>query len=131
MPKIDKTVKNETAYIALWVLIFSVLMQAVFLILKKWEYTVLLGNMLSAALGIGNFLLMGLAVQSAVSKEEKEAKDTLKVSQALRTLLLFVVLVIGVLLDCFNTWAVIIPLFFPRLAIAIRPLVKKEAETSE
>ena len=67
---------------------------------------------------------MGLAVQSAVNKEEKEAKETMRASQSLRTLLLFVVVAIGVLLDCFNTVAVIIPLFFPRIAIAIRPVAK-------
>lgn len=124
MAKIDETVKKETGYIALWVLIFSLLMQAVFLLLRRWDYTVLLGNLLSGALGICNFLLMGLAVQSAVNKEEKEAKETMRASQSLRTLLLFVVVAIGVLLDCFNTVAVIIPLFFPRIAIAIRPVAK-------
>ena len=124
MAKIDETVKKETGYIALWVLIFSLLMQAVFLLLRRWDYTVLLGNLLSGALGICNFLLMGLAVQSAVNKEEKEAKETMRASQSLRTLLLFAVVAIGVLLDCFNTVAVIIPLFFPRIAIAIRPVAK-------
>ncbi|MBR5538559.1 MAG: hypothetical protein IKU61_01530 [Clostridia bacterium] len=124
MVKIDATVKKETGYIALWVLIFSFLMQAVFLLLHRWDYTVLLGNLLSGALGVCNFLLMGLAVQSAVNKEEKEAKETMRVSQALRTFLLFAVAAVGVLLSCFNTWAVIIPLFFPRIAIAIRPFVK-------
>ena len=124
LTKIDETVNKETGYIALWILIFSILMQAVFLVAGRWSYTVLLGNLLSGALGTGNFLLMGLAVQNAVGKEEKEAKDVMKVSQALRTLLLFVVVALGVLLSCFDTVAVIIPLFFPRLAIAIRPLVK-------
>ncbi len=122
--KIDTTVKKETGYIAFWVLVFSILMQSIFLVVRRWDYTVLLGNILSGALGVVNFLLMGIAVQSAVNKEDKEAKDTMKVSQSLRTLLLFVVVAVGVLLDCFNTVAVIVPLFFPRLAIAIRPLVK-------
>ena len=124
MIRIDETVKKETGYIAFWVLIFSILMQAVFLVVRRWDYTVLLGNLLSGALGIANFLLMGFAVQNAVEKEEKEAKDTMKASQSMRTLLLFVVVAAGVLLDCFNTVAVIVPLFFPRLAIAIRPIAK-------
>ena len=124
MIKIDETVKKETGYIAFWVLILSILMQAIFLVAHRWDYTVLLGNLLSGALGIGNFLLMGLAVQSAVGKEEREAKETMRASQSLRTLLLFVVVALGVLLDCFHTIAVIVPLFFPRIAIAIRPIVK-------
>ncbi|MBQ4556208.1 MAG: hypothetical protein IJA60_00990 [Clostridia bacterium] len=124
MAKIDETVKKETGYIAVWMIVFSALMQAVFLVVRHWDYTVLLGNILSGVLGVANFLLLGLAVQSAVGKEEKEAKETMRASQSVRTLLLFVVVAVGVLLDCFNTVAVIVPLFFPRLAIAFRPIVK-------
>lgn len=54
MKKVDKTVLRETGYIALFVILLSVLMQAVFLIIGKWDYTVLLGNLLSAA-AVGNF----------------------------------------------------------------------------
>lgn len=124
MAKIDETVKKETGYIAFWVIVFSILMQAIFLVVRRWDYTVLLGNLLSGSLGILNFLLMGIAVQSAVTKDEKEAKETMRASQTLRTFLLFVVTAVGVLLPCFNTIAVVIPLFFQRIAIAIRPLVK-------
>lgn len=122
--KIDKTVKKETGYIALWTLVFSVLMQAVFLVVRHWDYTVLLGNLLSGVLGVCNFLLMGLAVQRAVEQDEKDAKTTMRASQSLRTFLLFAVAAVGVLLPCFHTVAVLVPLFFPRLAIAIRPIVK-------
>ena len=124
MIKIDKTVKKETGYIALWTLVFSILMQAVFLVVRHWDYTVLLGNLLSGVLGICNFLLMGLAVQRAAEQDEKDAKTTMRASQSLRTFLLFTVAAVGVLLPCFHTVAVLVPLFFPRLAIAIRPIVK-------
>ena len=60
MGKIDPTVKRETYYIGVWVLLLSAVLQSVFLILGKWNYTVLLGNVLSAALAVGNFLLLGL-----------------------------------------------------------------------
>lgn len=132
MPKIDKTVQKETGYIALWVLIFSVLMQATFLVIGKWDLTVLFGNLLGGALAILNFFLMGIGVQKAVGKEEKEARDMMKLSQTLRSLLVFAVAVVGVVLHCFHTVAVILPLFFPRIAVAFRPLfMKKEAENSE
>lgn len=124
MIKIDKTVKKETGYIALWTLVLSILMQAVFLVVRHWDYTVLLGNLLSGVLGVCNFLLMGLAVQRAVEQDEKDAKTTMRASQSLRTFLLFAVAAVGVLLPCFHTVAVLVPLFFPRLAIAIRPIVK-------
>lgn len=128
MAKVDKVVLKETKYIALWVIIFSLVMEAVFLIINKWDYTVLLGNLLSGAVGVLNFFLMGLGVQKAVMQEEKEAKQTMKVSNLMRTFLLFIAVVIGVTVSVFNNWAVIIPLFFPRIAILLRPLFDKRKD---
>ena len=119
MKKIDKTVLKETKFIALSVAILSILMQAIFLIMREWDLSVLLGNILGGGFSVLNFFLMGLTVQKAVGLDEKEAKNTVKASQAYRTLLMFVVAALGVTLSCFNDWATIIPLFFPRIAIAI------------
>ena len=126
MKKIDETVLKETKYIAAWIFIFSVLMQAVFLVISEWNYTVLLGNILSAVFSVLNFFLMGLTVQKALDKDEKEAKTLVKVSQLYSSLMILVVTVIGVALPCFNTVAVIVPVFFPRIAIAMRPLFDKK-----
>ena len=126
MKKVDATVKRETRYIALWVLVLSAVMQAVFLVLNKWDYTVLLGNTLSGVTAIANFFLMGLAVQGAVLKDEKDAATAMKASQAMRMFIMFVVATIGVLLSCFNTVAVLAPFFFPRIAVALRPHFDKK-----
>lgn len=131
MKKIDGVVLKETRYIAVWVLILSAVMQAVFLIGGWWDYTVLLGNVLSGAAVVLNFLGMGITVQNAVNKEEKQAGQMMKASNAVRMLGVFVVVVLGVLLDCFSTWTVIIPLFFPRLIITIRPLWDKQMRGGE
>lgn len=120
--RVDSIVLRETRYIAIFVCILSILMQIVFVAIGAWDYTVFLGNLISACAAIFNFLWMGITVQKAVEKDENGAKNTMRTSQALRTLFLFVILALGVLLDCFNMAAVIIPLFFPRLAIALRPL---------
>ncbi len=124
--KIDPTVLKETGYIATMVFIFSLALQSVFLIIGKWDYTVLLGNLLGFVAAVGNFFLMGLSVQSSLGKEEKDAKNLMKISQSLRLLLIFVIVVVGFLLSVFNTIAVVIPLLFPRIAIALRPLFMKK-----
>ena len=124
MIKLDPTVKKETAFIAAFSVLCSMLMQAVFLIIGKWDYTVLLGNLLGLVASVGNFLLLGITVQKALGKEEKEARDYMKLSQRMRTLLLFAVALVGYLLSVFNTIALVIPYLFPRLAIACRPLFK-------
>ena len=128
MQKIDKIVWKETKYIALWTLIFSAILQAVFLVIGRWDYTVLLGNLLSGTAVVLNFFAMAYTVQQAVEKDVNDAKATLQLSKTGRMLALFAVVLVGVLLECFHLWAVIIPLIFPRIAIAIRPLLDKNTE---
>lgn len=128
---VDPVVKRETKYIALFSSILSILMQIVFLFLKKWDYTVLLGNILSFAVAVLNFFLMGIAVQKAVSQESSDAKKTMKSSHGLRNVGVFAVTAIGVVLPYFNTVAVILPLFFPRIAIMFRPLIKDKKDVSK
>ena len=125
MKKVDSAILKETKYLSVWVGMLSLLMQAVFLILRRWDYTVLLGNLLGALAALGNFFLMGLSLQRALGKEEKEAKGAMKVSQAYRTLLMLVLLVVGVVLPCFHTVAVIVPVFFPRIGMIFRPMFDK------
>lgn len=125
MIKADNTVAFETKYIACSVLILSVLMQAVFLIINKWDLTVLFANFLSGFVSVLNFFLMGITVQNAITTDKKKAHSKIKLSQSLRTLLLFAVAAFGCILPCFNTAALLIPFFFPRIAIALRPVIKK------
>lgn len=126
MKKVTDAVARETKYISCWVVILSIIMQVIFIITKHWDYRVLLGNLLSGTFAIMNFFLMGMTVQSAVEKDEKDARAQIRASQSMRTFMLFAVAAIGVLVPVFNTWASIIPLFFPRIAIALRPLFKIE-----
>ncbi len=126
MSKIDATVLKETKYIAGFVILLSVILEAIFLIIGKWDFRVLTGNLLSGTAGVLNFFLMGITVQEAVLKDEKDAKTTMKLSQTYRTLFLAIVLIIGLSVPCFNKIAVIITLFFPRLAIMARPFFDKK-----
>lgn len=122
--KIDATVKKETIYIGIFTFVLSVLMQAVFIFISKWDYTVLLGNLLGFLAAVGNFLLLGLTVQIAVEKDEAEAKKLIKTSQSARLFLLLIIALIGHIIPVFNTFAVVIPYLFPRIAIAVRPAIK-------
>ena len=126
MKKIDPVVVKETKYILSWVLILSALLQSIFLIIGDWDYTVLLGNLLSGVVAVLNFLLMGITIQNAVVKDESDAKNTIKASNLYRNMLLLIVMIIGVMLPYFNTWTIIIPLFFTRFAIIFRPLFDKK-----
>lgn len=130
MSKIDSTVKKMTAYVALVILVFSALMQAVFLVIGKWDITVIYGNLLGYVTALGNFFLMGLTVQSAVNKDEKGAKKLVRLSQALRYLLQIAVVAIGYLLCRETTFliALVIPYLFPSIAVRLFPLIIKNKE---
>ncbi len=124
--KLDATVKRETSYIALWTGVLSVAMQIGFAVSGRWDYTVLLGNIFSALVAVGNFLLLGITIQKAVSKnDEKEARNIIRTSHSLRTLMLFVWAALGALIPCFNLWTSLVPLLFPRIAILFRGFSNK------
>ena len=63
---VTPAVRKETAYVALWTVGLSALTELVFVLIGQWDYTVLLGNLLSGDIAVLNFFLMGLAVQKAV-----------------------------------------------------------------
>jgi len=129
---VEPAVKKETRFIALVVLICSAVMQAVYLVIGQWNYRVLLGNLLGAALAVGNFFLMGLAIQKALGKSQEDAAQQMKLSQRLRLLLLGVVVVIGAVLPCFDLIAILLPLLFPRIGVNIRGIMlgKQNNETT-
>ncbi len=98
------------------------------MIIGKWDYTVLLGNLISGAIGVINFLLLGFTVQKALSygSDPKKAGNIMKLSQVARLLLMGGVAVLGATLDCFNLWATLIPLLFPRLSMIIRQIMLRK-----
>ena len=135
MKKIDPVVIKETVYVSVWTVILSLLMHGVFIILYNCfpetfvepYYTVILGNILGAAVAIFNFFLMGLTVQKAVTKEDpKDSKNLMRVSMALRYVLLIVAGVLGAVLQPFNVFSTLIPLMFPRIALIFRSFSLKK-----
>ena len=125
MKKIDATVRKETLYIAAFTLIFSAVMELVFLLLGYWSYKVALGNLLGFTAAVLNFFLMGYTVQQAVLLDEEGARKKIRLSQSLRMLMLVGFAAVGCIFKCFNPIAVLLPLLFPRIAILFRPLFKQ------
>ncbi len=128
MKKIDAVVARETLYVTAWVLVFSVIMEAVFLLLGKWDFTVLFGNLLGAVGAVINFLLLGITVQNAVSKDEKDAKNLVKLSYTLRNFMYVAICVVGFVFECFNIIAVLVPLLFPSVAVKLRMIWYKDPD---
>ena len=127
MSKLDPAVKKETGYIAFWVVLLSVLMEAVFLILRKWDLSVLLGNLGGAAAAVGSFFLLAVTVSRAVSSgKPEEAAKRVKASAGLRMIGMggICALMIGVFHT--NVYATVIPLLFPRIGLMFRPAIDRK-----
>lgn len=131
LAKIDPTVKRMTVYIAVCTLVLSVLMEAVYLVIGAWVWTVLFGNLLGAAVAVLNFFLMGLTIQHSLSLSEEDAKKFIRVSQSLRMLMILVVCAIGAAVPAaFELLAVVLPQFFPRVGTMLWPKFEKNAQTN-
>lgn len=127
--KLSPSVKKELGHISLGVLIGDAVMIAVFAVLRRLDYRVVLGTALGSAAAVGNFLLMCLAVQRAMEDPER-AKNIVQGSYTKRMLAMVAVMVFGIVLKAvFQPVAVLLPFLFPGLTIrtmGLLGLVKKE-----
>ncbi len=121
--QVDRTVLRETGFVAAVTGLCSVLMHAGFLLARQWSADVLWANLLSGAAAVANFFLMGLTVQRALDKDEKGASDLSRLSWTLR--MLGLAAAVGVGICCFQWLAAVLPIFFPRIAVALRPLLDR------
>ena len=131
MGKLDPTVRKETEYIAVWTLALSLGMEAVFLALRAWSFPVLAGNLAGAAAAVGNYLLLGITVAKAVSGPADQAARKIRASMTLRLLGMAAVCALAVGVLHTNVYATLLPLLFPRVGIAFRPLADRKRGRQE
>ena len=127
----DPAVQKETGYIALWVVLLSVMMEAVFLILRKWDFSVLLGNLGGAAAAVGSFFLLAVTVSRAVaSGKPEQASQRVKASAGLRLIGAGAVCAILIGVAHTNVYATVLPLLFPRIGLFFRPAIDRKRGVS-
>lgn len=126
MKGLDPTVKKETLRIAVGTVILSGIMELIFILIRKWDLTVLWGNLLGAAAAILNFFLMALTVVKCVSLPPDKAALKIRASQGGRLMMLAAIAIMAALLPCFNLYAAVIPLLFPRIVIMFRQLTHRD-----
>ena len=132
MSGMDPAVKKETGYISVWVILLSVIMEAVFLIIGRWRFReVLIGNLGGATAAVGSFFLLAVTVSRAVSSgKPEEAARRVKASAGLRLIGMggICALLIGVFHT--NVYATVIPLLFPRIGLMFRPMIDRKSGKS-
>ena len=121
--KLQPESKKELLRIACGVSLCTAVMWVVFaaLHLVGWvvfDYRVLLGGIIGALVAIGNFAGICFVVQKIIDEpDEKKRKATLQLSYNSRMLLQAVWVVVAIAAPCFQAFASILPLFFPRITI--------------
>ena len=133
MTGLDPAVRKETAYVGVWTLLLSLIMEAVFLVFGWWDWSVLLGNLGGAVIAVGNFFLLGLTVSRALSSgKPEEAARKVKATASLRLIGMGAACALLVGVAKTNVFATIIPLLFPRIGIMFRPMIdrKRGVDTS-
>ena len=144
--KIEPAVQAETKKIAVGTAILTVLMIAVFLVLRQFDWRVLTGAALGYLATVGNFFAMAMTVQGVtnsmpvlprqeqegteetdekknapLSDEAKQAGKKMQASFVLRMLLIGAIAAIAVTqTQLFNPWAALLPLLFPNILITLR-----------
>lgn len=123
--KLDPVVKRETGFIAVSTLICTLLLQLVFVVLRRWNSAVALGGAVGWILTVGNFFFMSRDVQRAVEEtagdpDNHRAEMRMKLSYTRRMLVMLAVIAASLLLDQIHWIPVIAAVLYPRLVITVR-----------
>ena len=139
---------RELTAIVIGELITSLIVSGVFLILKKFDYSVILGLALGSAVTFINFLVLAIMTNKVIDKflaergdgemDEEEAtalamkyqgqiQNQMKLSFIIRILVMIATFVLAFLLtDVFNVIATMIPLLMLRPIITVSEFFKKK-----
>ena len=121
--KLQPESKKELLRIAGGTAICTVAMWVVFAALHlvgwvRFDSTVVLGSIIGALVAIGNFAGICFVVQKIIDEpDEKRRKAKLQVSHNSRMLLQAVWVIVAIAAPCFQPFASVLPLFFPRITI--------------
>ena len=135
----------DTVWLALGEVVVGILISAVYLIIRRFDYTVVTGAALGGAVTVINFLILSVAVNRAVNRyitergdkelneEEAEAyakehgmavQNAMTKSYLLRMLLMIGSLVLAMISGWFNPLATVIPLLMYRPILYVTEFIK-------
>ena len=131
--KPQQAVIKETKHIALGTAVLCAAMLAVYIVIGKFQWTVLTGALLGYAVAVGNFFALGMSVQKAAAQPEK-AKQIMQLSYSARMLAMALCVILAMATPVFEWVTAVLPLIFPRVTIGVMQIMgkykpaRKEAE---
>ena len=121
--KLQPESKKELLRIAGGTALCTVAMWVIFAALHlvgwvRFDYTVVLGSVVGALVAVGNFAGICFVVQKIIDEpDEKRRKAKLQLSHNSRMLMQAVWVIVAIAAPCFQPFASVLPLFFPRITI--------------
>ena len=95
------------------------------------DYSLPIGGVYGIILSALNFFLLGKSAQTAIGKSSPRSAQTyMNIMYCVRYLGLFGLLTVAALVPFINLIAAAIPLFFVRVAITVREIIKERSERS-
>ena len=127
-----KIVWQETAVVALGVVVCTAAMFGVYALLQLFSIKVLLGGALGSLLTIGNFFFMAVGTSLAADRAEKQdvkgGQGIIRNSMMIRYLVLFVLLFAAGKSDWFDVFALVLPLVFVRPVLLVSEFFRKSGD---
>ena len=127
-----KFVLRQTLLIAIGQAVGVGVMLGIFALLGRFDYTVALGGFIGALVALLNFFFMAvslsLAADRAVQQDVKGGKGLVKSSYAIRTIVMFVVLILCAKSGHCNVISLVVPLLLVQPTLLIAEFFRKKEE---
>ncbi|MDD6186886.1 MAG: hypothetical protein PUB11_02375 [Oscillospiraceae bacterium] len=121
--KTDKNFEKVTKSNA----VLTVVENIVFLVLKHWDYTVLLGSLWGFLMTTAFFYMICVSVPRALAFDDPDlASKKLRTSKMERTAVLAIGIIVAMKFPHFYWPAAVIPLLFTRISISLLHLEREE-----
>ena len=134
MSKKEQPIYTEMRSLSPYYLTMSGVYLAVLLVIcfaLGGEYSLPIGGVYGIVLSALNFFLLGKSAQTALGKSSpKSAQTYMNIMYCVRYLGLFALLTAAALIPFIHLIAAAIPLFFVRIAITVREIIKERSERS-
>ena len=125
-----KFVLRQTLIIAIGQIVGVGVMLGIFALLGRLNYTVVLGGLIGALVALLNFFFMAvslsLAADRAVQQDAKGGKSLVKSSYAIRTIVMFVVLILCAKSGHCNVISLAVPLLLVQPTLLIAEFFRKK-----
>lgn len=126
----QKRLANQTVTVAVGQLICVAAMIGIFVLLGKFQMTVLYGALAGGVVAFGNYFIMIYFVNKAADKAEAQdvtgGQKMIHLSYTGRMVGLFVVLILFAKSGYFHPLALVLPLAFTRPILTVRELIRKK-----